>query len=72
MAKTTAKKYRARNWVSVRKSRDPNDPRYHEFIDWEPGDIVEDYPPYTAIEEWLRAGHIEVMDVDSIGEVSGG
>ena len=48
----------------MRKSRDPNDPRYDEFIDWEPGDILEDYPPYTAIEEWLRAGHIEVMDAD--------
>lgn len=45
--------------LSVRKSTNKKSPDYEEFISWEAGDVMEEWPEHTAIDEWLKAGHIE-------------
>lgn len=52
-------KYRVLNTLlSVRKSRDKKSPDYNVFVSWQAGDLMEEWPAHTAIDEWLREGHI--------------
>ena len=53
-------KYRVINpLLSVRKSTDKKSPLFDEFVSWEAGDVMTEWPEHTAIDEWLAAGHIE-------------
>lgn len=45
--------------LSTRKSTDAKSPDYNEFVSWRAGEVMESWPKHTAIEEWLKAGHIE-------------
>lgn len=55
-----SKKYRVHNpLLSVRKSKDKKSADYHEFVEWQAGDLMTEWPAHTAIDEWLKAGHIE-------------
>ena len=65
MPKAKTQNYRALTHVSVRASVDKSSPEYNQFIEWGPGDVLESYPPYTAIEEWLEMGAIEPVPTDS-------
>ncbi len=44
--------------LSVRRSADRRAPEYHEFIEWPAGSLITEYPPHTAITEWLSLGYI--------------
>lgn len=53
------KRYRVLNpLLSVRVTLDKTSPLYNEFLDWPMGSVITEYPPHTAIAEWLAAGHI--------------
>lgn len=57
--------------LSVRASADRRRPDYERFIDWPAGSIMgpagTDYPAHTPIEEWLRLGYIQPIEVTESG-----
>ena len=53
-------KYRVLNpLLSVRRSTDKKSPLYEEFIDWQAGDVMTEWPEHATVKDWLAAGYIE-------------
>lgn len=56
-------KYRVMNpLLSVRIDTNPEAENFNDdsnFISWQAGDVMTEWPEHTAIKEWLAAGHIE-------------
>ena len=52
--------------LSVRASTDPESEDYERFVNWQSGDIIEEYPPHADIKGWLEAGYIEEVKDDKI------
>lgn len=58
MAKRKKQKtYRVVDGTSVRKSNDPASADYDEWLFWEPGDLVSEWPEHADVKGWIESGH---------------
>lgn len=55
--------YLIKKGCSTRKSPDPRGKLWDEFYSYRPGDIVEKFPEWVPINEWLASEHISKVDV---------
>ena len=37
------------------------DPKCPDFINYRPGDIVQDFPAHVPVDQWIASGHIVLV-----------
>ena len=48
--------YRVERGTSTRASLDPASPDFETWVDWQPGDVVAEWPEHTPVAELVESG----------------
>ncbi len=57
-----AKQYRVIVGTSTRASLDRKSPKFEQWVDFLPGEIVSDWPAHAPVDEWVKAGHWQEVE----------